>query len=55
MNEQAQTILLDDSAIALFEIRADEVISSNLINKIIGFIKAIENPNYVFSNEIIKS
>ncbi|WP_237730622.1 LA2681 family HEPN domain-containing protein [Lelliottia amnigena] len=55
MNEQAQTILLDDSAIALFEMRADEVISSNLINKIIGFIKAIENPNYVFSNEIIKS
>ncbi|MBO2915908.1 hypothetical protein J5H46_23310, partial [Enterobacter sichuanensis] len=55
MKEQAQTILLDDSSIALFEMRADEVISNNVTNEIIGFIKAIENPNYVFSTEVVKS
>ncbi|HCJ6521365.1 TPA: hypothetical protein NU754_001293 [Enterobacter cloacae] len=55
MNEKAQTILLDDSAIALFEMRADEVISNNSTSEIIEFIKAIENPNYVFLNEVIKS
>lgn len=55
MSEQTPYILLDDAAIALFEMRADEVISANLTHDILGFINAIENPNYIFSNEIIKS
>ena len=55
MTGHAQKILLDESAIALFEMRADELISKNSTSEILLFINAIQNPDFTFENKTIEA
>ena len=55
MTGHAQKILLDESDIALFEMRADELISKNSTSEILLFINAIQNPDFTFENKTIEA
>lgn len=50
-----ENVLIDNSAIGLFEVRADELILSKNHNELTRFIKTIDQANFVFDDNFIKA
>ncbi|EGR2250331.1 hypothetical protein DZF84_01840 [Vibrio parahaemolyticus] len=50
-----ENVLIDSSAISLFEVRADELILSNDHEELTGFIKTIDQEFFVFDDDFTKA
>lgn len=55
MENEVENVLIDLSAIALFEMRADELILSSSIEELEGFVSSIDQPFFVFDDEFLKA